>query len=944
VASSQQVLAHLLIFTMRCWWWAVWPLVFRRGGGVVDDGGMVGLPGGTVTLLFSDIEGSTALLSRLGPAYADALDGQRAVLREAWGLHNGTEMGTEGDSFYVVFASAGDAVAAAVRAQRELAGFAWPGGEQVRVRVGMHTGSPQVHDGGYVGMDVHRAARIAGSAHGGQVVLSAATAALVGGALPAGVSLLDLGWHLFKDIAGAERVFQLVIEGLPAEFAALKSLGAASSLPVPATGLVGRDGELAELVALLGSPGVRLVSLTGPGGSGKTRLAVGVAQRLVAAFPDGVYFVALAAVGSPDVMWTSIAEALDVPPEGRAPPRLFSYLAHRGALLVLDNLEQLPGADGVVAQLLAQAPKMVVIATTRRALGVAGERQHPVPPLELPAESTRESALASGAVQLFIQHAQMVRPGFVFTAENAADVTGICRGLDGLPLAIELAAARTRLLSPRALLARLDQALELKDTGVDRPSRQQTLRQTIAWSHDLLDPAHQLVFRRLGVFAGGADLDAIAAVTADCPQTADLLDVVAELADSSLVVIGEGADGEPRVGMLETVRAYARDRLRAAGELDPVQRLHAEHFAGLIAGAETGLWDEYDRWMALLDAEIDNIRTALGWLHSTGDPELGARMLADLGSYWGYSGALAEGSRWLTQAAADTPPDSTIRAALTALLASLEIRQGNLTDHVVGLPEAVRQLSVAGETVEYTAGLGSLSDALWLQGRWEEAIAAAASAAETARTLGVPTLLAHALGMLGVSLAEHDEPERGLDLMTEAAALIPPGTAHFHRLGLLINLSWTEIQNRRYEQARDHLLPGLKPGDIDTRNLYEQALIRMNLGWAMLGTGETRAALGHFQQSITLADRIGNNAWVAEALAGLGCAAADLHAPTIPGLAFGLAAHLLEQTASELSPYVTQRQTQASAQLDPAQLEQDLLAGRGFTPSGLVSLTESITG
>lgn len=907
---------------------------------------MVGLPGGTVTLLFSDIEGSTALLSRLGPAYADALDGQRAVLREAWGLHNGTEMGTEGDSFYVVFASAGDAVAAAVRAQRELAGFPWPGGEQVRVRVGMHTGSPQVHDVAYVGMDVHRAARIAGSAHGGQVVLSAATAGLVGGALPAGVSLLDLGWHLFKDIAGAERVFQLVIEGLPAEFAALKSLGAASSLPVPATGLVGRDGELAELVALLGSPGVRLVSLTGPGGSGKTRLAVGVAQRLVAAFPDGVYFVALAAVGSPDVMWTSIAEALDVPPEGRAPPRLFSYLAHRGALLVLDNLEQLPGADGVVAQLLAQAPKMVVIATTRRALGVAGERQHPVPPLELPAESTRESALASGAVQLFIQHAQMVRPGFVFTADNAADVTGICRGLDGLPLAIELAAARTRLLTPKALLARLDQALELKDTGVDRPSRQQTLRQTIAWSHDLLDPAHQLVFRRLGVFAGGADLDAVAAVTADCPQTADLLDVVAELADSSLVTIGEGADGEPRVGMLETVRAYARDQLRAAGELDPVQRLHAEHFAGLIAGAGVGLYHEYDRWMALLDAEIDNIRTALGWSHSTGDPELGARMLADLGHYWGwgYSGALAEGSRWLTQAAAGTPPESTIRAALTALLAHLEIQQGNLTDHVVGLPEAVRQLSAVGETVKYTAGLLTLSEALWRQGRWEEAIAAAASAVETARTLGVPVLLAFSLDVLGVSLAEHGEPERGLELLTEAAALIPPGTAHHHRRSLLTNLSWAEIQNRRYEQARDHLLSRLKPGDIDTRNLYEQEVIRINLGWAMLGTGDTRAALGHFQQSVTLADRLGDNAEVAEALVGLGCAAADLHAPTIPGLAFGLAAHLLELTASELSPYVAQRQTQASAQLDPDQLEQDILAGRGCTPSDLVSLTESITG
>ncbi|MEJ7741248.1 MAG: adenylate/guanylate cyclase domain-containing protein [Nocardioidaceae bacterium] len=316
---------------------------------------MVELPSGTVTLLFSDVEGSTVLLSRLGPAYTEALDGQRQVLRTAWSAHGGTELGTEGDSFFVVFSTAEGAVAAATQAQRELVTFPWPGGERVRVRVGMHTGTPAVHDGGYVGMDVHRAARVAGAAHGGQVVVSSATAELVTSCLPDGVGLRDLGRHQLKDIAQAEHVFQLTIDGLQGDFPPLKTLGAASSLPVPATALVGRDGELAELAALLRTPGVRLVTLTGPGGSGKTRLAIGAAEQLVDVFLDGLYFVPLAAVTTTDVMWTTIAEALDVPPEGRIPPGFFSHVAHRSALFVLDNLEQANGADAVVVELLERS-------------------------------------------------------------------------------------------------------------------------------------------------------------------------------------------------------------------------------------------------------------------------------------------------------------------------------------------------------------------------------------------------------------------------------------------------------------------------------------------------------------------------------------------------------------------------------------------------------------
>ena len=624
---------------------------------------MSALPSGTVSLLFSDIEGSTVLLSRLGALYVQALDGQRQVLRKAWAEHGGTELGTEGDSFFVVFPTAEGAVAAAAQAQQELARFDWPGGEPVRVRMGIHTGTPIEHDGSYAGMDVHRAARIAGSAHGGQVVISEPTAKLAGRSLPERVGLRDLGGHRLKDLPGPEHLYQLVVADLPGEFPPLKSLGAVSSLPRPATPLVGRTGELAELTALLSSPHVRLLTLTGPGGSGKTRLAIAVAQGLVERFPDGTFFVPLAAVTSPEVMWTTIAEVLDAPPELRTATGVFEYVAHRSMLLVLDNLEQLRGADSVVWQLLEAARQVVIIATSRRPLNLSGERVHAVPPLELPADRAPDSVAESGAVQLFVQHAQMVRAGFALTAANSADVAEVCRRLDGLPLAIELAAARTRLLSPAALLARLNQGLELTSSGVDRPSRQQTLAATIAWSYELLSPTQQALFRCLGVFAGGADFEAITAVCTDIPAGADPLDLVADLVDASLLTITEDEVGEPRVGMLETIRAYALDRLGQAGELEIARRAHAEHYANVVEGLRSRATGDADqvtsvRWRFQL--EQDNLREAMGWSLADAEPRDGLMDRATLGlalcapqtQLWIHVGYYTEARTWLERAVA----------------------------------------------------------------------------------------------------------------------------------------------------------------------------------------------------------------------------------------------------------------------------------------------------
>ncbi|HLL07426.1 MAG TPA: tetratricopeptide repeat protein [Nocardioidaceae bacterium] len=709
---------------------------------------MAQLPSGTVSLLFSDIEGSTALLSRLGAAYTDALDGQRQVLRKAWAGHGGIELGTEGDSFFVVFDTAEGAVAAAVQAQRDLSAFDWPGGERVRVRMGIHTGTPQIHEDSYVGMDVHRAARIAAAAHGGQVVLSEPTARLIDDCLPERVGLRDLGSHQLKDIPRPERLFQLAIDGLGVDFPPLKTLGAASRLPRPATPLVGRDGELAELSALLRSPQVRLVTLTGPGGTGKTRLGIALAQRLVERFPDGVYFVPLGSVTTSDVMWTSIAEVLDMPPEARMPPEFFALVRHRSSLVVLDNLEQIEAADGVVATLMDEAPQMVVIATSRRPLHVSAEHEHPVPPLRLPPpDGTVAEAELSSAVQLFVHHARKVRAGFQLTAGNAADVIEVCRQLDGLPLAIELVAARTKLLSPAALRARLDKALDLATASRQVPSRQRTLRDTIAWSHDLLDATQQAFFRRLGVFAGGADLEAIAALNADLLGDADPVDFVADLVDQSLATVAEDHRGEPRVGMLQTVRTYALDQLRAAGDLDSTRQSHAEYYLSVAERLHPELVGRADQVLSArerFEAEHDNLREALTWaLAADGanrpTPErvtLGLRLCTQMERFWADSGYSREGVSWLQRAISLAPAGNSLDLASGLHgLAALATDQGDQRLALDSIRKSVAMRQQLGGDPELASALRSLAWAEMEHGdldasrrNLDEAIAAAKQA------------------------------------------------------------------------------------------------------------------------------------------------------------------------------------------------------------------------
>ena len=769
-------------------------------------------------MLFSDIEGSTTLLSRLGDRYGEALSAHRAMLRKAIAAWGGREMSTEGDSFFVVFGSAADAVACALAAQRALAQHDWPDGDPVRVRMGLHSGEPTPHEDNYIGMDVHRAARIAATAHGGQVVLSEATVGLAA-PLPDGASVVDLGFHRLKDIAVPERIYQLAGPGLREDFPRLKSLGTQASLPVPATPLIGRDEDLQRLCAAITGPGARLVTLTGTGGVGKTRLSLAAAAALDTAFPHGVFFVALAAVRDADVMWKTLADSLDVDGEGQA--AVTEHVRDRRALLVLDNLEQLHGAAGVVAGLLAAAPALVVLATSRRPLHLPGEQELPVPPLQVPRQASVEQVAACGAARLFVQQASMSRPGFTLTAANAADIAAICQRLDGLPLAIELAAARIRLLAPRALLARLSRSLDLAAADIGQPSRQQTLRNAIAWSYDLLTEDLAEVFRCAGVFAGGCDLDALAAVAAAGPG-ADPLDLAAGLHEVSLVTVTDGADGEPRIGMLETIRHYALERLEQAGDLDDTRRRHAQYYVGVAERVDEQLRGSGPAHLAALDRledEHDNLRAALAWSLQTpaarpapADRErtaTGLRLVQALALFWYRHGHAAEGRRWLQRAIELTAEDGGAPLAqLAHWLGVLLQQQGEQQSSLSFLERSLAIWRDLGDRDQQVRELNSLGITHHHLGDLDAARSLLEESAAISREIGSDFRLAAALTNLGQLESDAGNFDRATQVLQEALAI---DRKQGDMLGVALDqqsLAGVHLRTGRAREARD-LLSGM---------------------------------------------------------------------------------------------------------------------------------------
>ncbi len=824
-------------------------------------------PSGTVTLLFTDIEGSTRLLHELGERYAEALAEHRRMFRAAVVAHRGVEVDTQGDAFFVAFARASDAVLAAAGAQRALAAHAWPQGAALRVRMGIHTGEPTLTREGYVGIDLHRGARVMAAAHGGQVLVSQATRELLPAELPDGIFLRDLGEHRLKDLTLPQRLYQLVGESLPADFAPSRTLeNRLTNLPVQPTPLIGRERELGELVRLLRGE-VRLLTLTGPGGTGKTRLALQVAAELVEEFPSGVFFVALAALAEPDLVLGTLAQTLgvrEVP--GEALPRtLAEHLSDKQLLLVLDNFEQVLEAAGELPGLLSSAPGLTLLVTSREALRLSGEQRYPVPTLSLPDPRWRLDAGALAryeAVALFRERARAVQPDFQITDENGAAIAEICRRVDGLPLAIELAAARSRVLSPQALLGRLDERLRLLTGGArDLPERQQTLRATIDWSYGLLSGPEQALFARLAVFRGGRTLEAVEAVCGeDGGLGLDVLDGLESLVDKSLLRREQGSEAEPRFVMLETIQEYACERLAEQGEAEQLERRHADYFLALAEEAQP----EFDRadaasWLARLEREHDNLRAALEFYDAAANGERELQLTAALWRFWIMRGYVSEGSERLRTALAGPS----------------------------------QELSSAREN-----SLGGLAGLAYYQGALDEAEALIEQALASARKRGDDKNATRFLVTLGAVLQSGD-CERAAAIYQEILgqrSLEPQNRAY-----ALLNLCVLLIETGDLAQARRHAQEGL---DLlrDLADADATATSLVNLGEIELRLGEPERAREHLAESLPICLRLGNRHIVALGIQGF--AAVRLAGGDAAGSALLLGASdgFLEEIAVKRAP------------------------------------------
>ena len=610
------------------------------------------LPSGTVTFLFTDIEGSTRLLQALGDAYAKVRSDHAVIIRGAIAAGGGVEVDTAGDSFFAAFPTPQGAVKAAVMAQRGLQSHEWPGGALVRVRMGVHTGEGVASGSHYVGMDVHRAARIGDAAHGGQVIVSAATRGLVEHSLPAETTLRDLGEHRLKDIPHLEHLFDLVVAGLPADYPPPRTLDARpNNLPAQLTSFIGREEQIAEIRQLFDR--TRLLTLTGPGGAGKTRLALHIAAETLTEYRDGSFFVDLASVTDPVLVPAVIARALGVPeaPGVSIVESLQTHLRERELLLLVDNFEQVAIGAPVLEQLLTAAPKVKALVTSRVVLSLKGEHVYAVPPLKPPRHGQIDLADVErfDAVRLFTERAQAAQPRFRLTTQNAQAVAEITARLDGLPLAIELAAARTKVLSPEQLLARLQPSLTLLTSAARTvPERQRTLRGAISWSYDLLTEAERRLFTLLSVFRGGWTLAAAESIARPEELGLDTLGGLSSLVDKSLIR-ADDPNGQPRFSMLDTIREFAEEQL-SSGELEAVRQRHGYYFLEFAGAAEAHLTGaDQGEWLAALEREHANLREALRWAVDTDQAQLAQKAAGALWRFWHQHGHLAEGRRWLDE-------------------------------------------------------------------------------------------------------------------------------------------------------------------------------------------------------------------------------------------------------------------------------------------------------
>jgi predicted ATPase/class 3 adenylate cyclase/Tfp pilus assembly protein PilF len=804
------------------------------------------LPQGTVTLLFTDIEGSTHLLHRLEERYTELLTDHGRLLRAAFREWGGHEVRTEGDSFFVLFDSAVDAVTAVAAAQRALASHPWPEGASVRVRMGLHTGEPVLTSEGYVGMDIHRAARICAAGHGGQTLLSATTRTLVADELPAGSRLRDLGSHRLKDLPHPERLFQLILDGLPSEFPPLRSLGARpNNLPLQLTRFFGREREIdAVRQHLVGS---RLVTLAGPGGTGKTRLALQVASELMPDLPDGAWQAELAPLSDPALLPQAVATAVGVREEaGRSVVQtLCEALRPRRMLLILDTCEHLLDSCASLALALLQAcPQVRILATTRESLAIPGEVIVRVPSLSVPdPRAPIESLLSCEAVQLFADRAQLAHPGFAVDEGKVEAVVQICRRLDGIPLAIELAAARVKLLSVGQIAARLDDRFRLLSGGSRSVLRRhQTLRATLDWSYDLLSEPERALLRHLSVFVGGWTLEAAEAICANTDDrcqmsdvsgkeppsslssdicqlsSADILDLLGLLVDKSLVLVEEAP--APRYRMLETIRQYAQEKLVEAEPAGGAAALHDRHrdwYLDLAERAAPELLGASQRaWLAQLDREYDNLRAGLTWCLEPGDrrppidgesarvgsTQTGLRLAAALWRYWEARGFLTEGREWLAQfLTADAKSVSPARAKALGGAGFLALQQGDRTAARSLYEESLTIWRQLGDEKGAADALGNLGSVAHAEGQPEAARAFYEESLRLAEGLGHRWGMASSLNNLAILHFDQSEFGEAEACYERALALWEEIGDQIQRAQTLNNLGSIDLARGRLAEA-----------------------------------------------------------------------------------------------------------------------------------------------
>ena len=804
----------------------------------------------TLTFLFTDIEGSTSLLRRVGSdTYAKILEHHHVVVRDSLRAHHGEEQGTQGDSFFAVFRSPSAAVVAAVEIQRRIAHDEWPDGERPRVRMGLHTGEVVETTTGLVGYEVHRAARIAAVGHGGQVLLSAASAGLVEDSLPEEMSLKDLGTHRLKDLGRPETIFQLLVPGLAQLFGPLKSLDnpeLPNNLPASLSPFVGRARELAEVRALVLES--RLITLTGAGGSGKTRLALQVAAELLDGTGEGVWFVDLAPVSSPRDVPTTVMDSLQLRPiEGLSPVEsLLSILKEQRVLVIIDNCEHLVDAVADLCDAVGRrCSKVSLVATSREPLGVNGEQVYRVRSLSLPDEAAEsvEELHGSDAVALFVARARSHDRTFALTDQEAPLVGALCRRLDGIPLAIELAAARLSTMSLQDLSQRLDQRFRLL-TGGSRNAlpRQQTLGAMVAWSYDLLSESERAVLRRLSVFVGGFDLRAAEAVCAgDGVEPYEVTDLVGSLVTKSLVG-AERTRSSLRYQLLETIRQYAADQLIQVGGEDAtseVRRRHAEYYLHLCEESEHFIeTSDQAHWLRQLDAEWDNVQAALNHFAQEGDG--GENILRVAAATREYLMSRQDRVVWrhLDPLLESAPMgDRRLWArALTAAGAVVVFSDAGLAQR--GYERLVEATSLARELDDVSLLLAALrlrSTVAHLVGRREEAIAHAIEAIELARATGSRRDLA--LGLLSLVLCDIDRGDAA-DLEHEALALFRETGDLLNQCNCLVFLSISVgVTVGRVDVALDLSIEAMAIAE-EIGSTFHHQLLHMNLGLSYFLLGD----------------------------------------------------------------------------------------------------------